>query len=461
MKQYIEYFTELDGADNTYRTEAVNFFTENVPVFQCSDKELEMIYYFRWWTFYKHIKRTPEGYVITEFLPDVPWAGKYNTINFPAGIHIMEARWLRNSQYAEDDLKFWFMKGGDLRSYTTWLEYAAWQFHLVRGREKLIDELLPHMAVDYAAWEGSVGQFAGMRENGLFEAIDDREGTELSISGNGYRHQINAAMLGNCIALAHLFPEGTSRDYYTARAEVLKENLCEKLWNEEDSFFEVLHTDGKMSGVRELGGYTPWYFTHMPEKYNIAWKFLTDNKHFNAKYGYTYADQSHPKFQLSYEGHACKWDGPSWPIATSMTLTAMANLLHGTEQEYVTAIDFCEGMKKYTHSQFIEIDGKRRPWIDENLNPYTGDWISRTMLYRTDDALKDRGKDYNHSSFCDLVISGLVGLQVDEDGYWVEPLCRGWLDWFTLDGVIVKDKKLSIHWDKSKDSPEVQELLTM
>ncbi len=32
--------------------------------------------YFRWWTFRKHLKRTPDGFVITEFLPPVGWAGK-------------------------------------------------------------------------------------------------------------------------------------------------------------------------------------------------------------------------------------------------------------------------------------------------------------------------------------------------------------------------------------------------
>ena len=138
-----------------------------------------------------------------------------------------------------------------------------------------------------------------------------------------------------------------------------------------------------------------------------------------------------------------------------MTLTSMANLLHGSKQNVVTARDFCEGMRTYIHSQFITIDGVRRPWIDENLHPYTGDWMSRTMLYAQDDAMKDRGKDYNHSSFADLVISGLVGLRVDETGYRVEPLCQGWLDWFSLEGVIVKDKSLSIYWDKNSKQPRI------
>jgi hypothetical protein len=79
------------------------------------------------------------------------------------------------------------------------------------------------------------------------------------------------------------------------------------------------------------------------------------------------------------------------------------------------------------------------------------------MLYNQNDGMKDRGKDYNHSSFCDLVISGLVGLRVEETGYRVEPLCRDWLDWFSLDGVIVKDKSLSIYWNKEKATPEIRE----
>ena len=57
----------------------------------------------------------------------------------------------------------------------------------------------------------------------------------------------------------------------------------------------------------------------------------------------------------------------------------------------------------------------RQPWIDENLNPYTGDWIARTLLKQRRQAPDERGKDYNHSTFCDLVITGLVGLRPRAD----------------------------------------------
>jgi hypothetical protein len=61
---------------------------QNIPWFDCSDKELEEIYYFRWWTFRKHLKLTPAGYIITEFLPAVPWGGKFNSIIMGKGFRI-------------------------------------------------------------------------------------------------------------------------------------------------------------------------------------------------------------------------------------------------------------------------------------------------------------------------------------------------------------------------------------
>ena len=53
---------------------------------------------------------------------------------------------------------------------------------------------------------------------------------------------------------------------------------------------------------------------------------------------------------------------------------------------------------------------------------FLGDWISRTILERwkkekndkgeewpMNKGGKERGKDYNHSTFCDLIINGLIG----------------------------------------------------
>ena len=40
---------------------AWDFLKENIPLFDCPDKDINEIYYFRWWTYRKHIEETPDG----------------------------------------------------------------------------------------------------------------------------------------------------------------------------------------------------------------------------------------------------------------------------------------------------------------------------------------------------------------------------------------------------------------
>ena len=47
------------------------------PKFISSDEDLNVTYDYRRSIYQQHIKKTPTGHVITEFLPDVPWAGVY------------------------------------------------------------------------------------------------------------------------------------------------------------------------------------------------------------------------------------------------------------------------------------------------------------------------------------------------------------------------------------------------
>ncbi len=103
-------------------------------------------------------------------------------------------------------------------------------------------------------------------------------------------------------------------------------------------------------------------------------------------------------------------------------------------------------------------DGTVVPWIDENLNPHTGDWISRSRLKvwknETWDPGKggvERGKDYNHSAYCDLIITGLVGLRPRaDDTVEVHPLLPdGTWDYFCLDGVPYHGRMLTILYDKT------------
>jgi hypothetical protein len=475
LDDYVARFNKDDRelyAQYVPNAKALAFLRENVPLFECPDPDIERTYYFRWWTYRKHIKQTPEGFVITEFLPVVPWSGKYNTISCAAGHHLYEGRWLRDRRYLDDYSLFWFRRGGNPRLYSFWAADAIYARSLVTGDPSLPRELLPDLIANYRAWEEG-GPLPGADKPerteahldpcGLFWQYDGNDGGEMSIGGHGYRPTINSYMYGDAMAIAAIGEAAGQSGIahaFREKAAKLKELVQSRLWDEKAQFFETRPRGENTGfvGVRELYGYTPWYFNLPDERYAVAWNSLMDMGCFAAPYGLTTAESRHPKFAISYEGHECQWNGPSWPYATSVTLTALANLLHNQRQSYVAREDYVDQLRIYARAQRIRLeDGREVPWIDENLNPITGDWIARTRLkswkngtWDPDKGGVERGKDYNHSTFCDLVITGLVGLiPRADDEVLVKPLAPDNWDYFCLDNVAYHGRTLTILWDRT------------
>ncbi len=427
---------------------AWQFLENNIPLFECPDKEFESTYYFRWWTYRKHIKQTPDGFVVTEFLPPVNWAGKYNTINCAAGHHFYEGRWLHDQKILNDYAVFWFRHGGGPRVYSFWAADSIWARFMVNQDSRLAKDLLPDLVRNYQAWESDHRD-----ANGLFWQHDGNDGMEVSIGGTGCRATINSYMYGDALAIAKIAELAGQNDVvktYREKAARIKQLVEEKLWDKEAQFFKVLPRgeQPKLADVRELHGYTPWYFNLPDADKSAAWHQLIDPKGFYAPFGPTTAEQRHPKFQVSYSGHECQWNGPSWPYSTAVTLVGMANLLNNYQQDVVSRKDYFDVLKIYAKSHHLpRADGKAVPWIDENINPYTGDWIARTRLKSNN----ERGKDYNHSSYCDLIITGLVGLRPRADEtVEVNPLLPdGMWDWFCLDNISYHGHILTILYDRT------------
>lgn len=470
FKHYIDTFNENDEelyVQHVPNEKAWEFLKANIPLFECPDKDFERTYYFRWWTYRKHIKKTADGFVITEFLPKVGWSGKHNTISCPAGHHFYEGRWLHNPKYLNDYAVFWFRKGGNPRSYSFWAADAVHSRYLVNHNKEFVVDLLADLIGNYKAWEKGWkhGRFrVGLRENGLFFSIDDRDGGEMSIGGHGYRPTLNSYMYGDAVAISKIAALAGKKELaaaYQAKAARIKELVEGRLWDKKAKFFKTLPEGENKSpvDVREIQGYIPWYFNLPDEGYEEAWRQLMDPKGFYAPYGPTTAEQRHPKYTISYQGHQCQWNGPSWPFATTQSLVGMANVLNNYEQDAVNKKDYFETLRLYTKSHRLKRDdGRVVPWIDENLNPYTGDWIARTRLKAWKDGTwdkrkggKERGKDYNHSAYCDLVITGLAGLRPrGDDIVEVNPLVpAGKWDWFCLDNVLYHGRTITIVWDKT------------
>ncbi len=521
LKKHVEQFNADDEElySNIPNAKAFEFLAPNIPLLDCPDKDIERAYYFRWWTYRKHVKKTPVGFVITEFLPNVPWSAKYNTISCPAGHHFYEGRWLRDGKYMDDYAVFWFRKGGSPRRYSFWAADAIYADFLVRQNRKLTVDLLDDLVTNYKGWERH-----RLTSDGLFWQIDDRDGMEVSVGKSGKRATINSYMYGGAKAIAKIAAMAKRpkvQTEYAAKAAGLKNLVQTKLWDDKAKFFKtlkrseyervtptnsrdgsllrmhwydakhrgtlewiqydlkapasidaaevywhdddhlirlpkswrILYLDGekwkpvvntspyelvldrmnkvafkpvktsalrlelqmqkaKASGlyewrvlsgdknlavgakasssiptkrnrygdplkglsnaegkskeaslvdVREQHDFTPWYF-NLPEAksgYEVAWKQLMDPKGFYAPFGPTTAEQRHPGFKVVYKGHGCQWNGPSWPLATSVTLTGMANVLNNYEQDAITSADYLKTLKIYTKSHYRKRkDGK-------------------------------------------------------------------------------------------------------
>ncbi len=461
FRHYVDAFNRNDRetvVNHIPNASAWDWLGKNVPLFECPDQDLEEIYYFRWWTYRKHIKQTPDGFIVTEFLPPVPWSGKHNSINCPAGHHFYEGRWLHDPRYLDDYAVFWFRKGGEPRKYSFWAADAMEARFMVQGDDRLPKELLPDLIANYEAWEKD-----HLDACGLFWQNDGNDGMEVAIGGSGCRATINSYQFGDAMAISRMAERAGQADLartWREKAVALKQRMQEKLWDREAQFFKVLPRGStNLANVRELHGYTPWYFNLPDPDQSSAWKQLIDPQGFFAPFGPTTAEQRHPGFKVAYEGHECQWNGPSWPLATAVTLTALANLLNNYSQNFVGKEDYWKTFQCYVRSHrfrqlppdLMERIETRQPWIDENLNPYTGDWIARTLLKQRRQPPDERGKDYNHSTFCDLVISGVVGLRPRaDDTIEVNPLLpQGMWDYFCLDRVLYHGRTLTIVWDKT------------
>ena len=487
LEEYVDLFNRQDEENVVQaipNAAALDWLGSHIPRVSLPDPAIERTYYFRWWTYRKHLKRTPEGFVITEFHPDVSWAGKYNTIPCAAGHHVREGRWLRDNAFLDDYIHFWYQDGGEhLRSYSNWLESAVEALAILRGDDTGLD-LTDAFANNLRMWENRQ-----LGDQGLFWSSDNRDGSEFSVSGPGLRPTMNCYQYANRMAVAGFARRSGNAalaEDMDKQARALRQKINTLLWNEEMRFYVALpqsqtHASPNPSPlrqVRELFGYLPWMFGVAEPGRSDAFRQLLDPEGFRGAYGPTTAERRHPCFGLFYTGdalnawnasrgdpptgplgHECLWNGPSWPFATSMMLTALANLLAtGEEQQNIHSIDYIMLLSQYAASHIRHLEhGGCVSWIDENLHPDTGDWISRTRLmnwggerFPKSKGGYERGKDYNHSCFCDLVLEGLFGVRPDWEALSVTPLFPAEWPYAVLEDVSVHGQNLCVYYRKQE-----------
>ncbi len=141
--------------------------------------------------------------------------------------------------------------------------------------------------------------------------------------------------------------------------------------------------------------------------------------------------------QRRNDSYCCHWDGPSWPYETSQTLMGLANLLDNyPAQGYVTKDNYFTLLENYATTQHKN----GAPYIAEAADADTGNWIYDAF---------NHSENYNHSTFNDLVISGLIGVRPRADNtFELKPLVPASWDHFVLENLPYHGHLMTVLYDK-------------
>lgn len=454
----------------------MDWYIANIPFFECPDPELETTYYYRWELITKHLTYgSPDsGYLFTEFIDRPFWSGAYGAISCPAGHQLYEARWLRSPRVAFDYSKYWLKTpGAQPRNYSTWLADSVVAIDAVHPDPAHCSMLLNGLINNFEQWkarhyDANVGMFWQTgHDDGMEFNIASRQTQDILRGAPSYRPSFNAYMWADARAIAELARrEGRSEvaRQYSDFADALRKTVLAELWDPKRQFFfpmfknketrdgheipagTLTYQAGQYAGDthgRELIGYVPWQFGMLQglHEYDKVWEKLMDRDGFYANYGPCTVERNDPMFLL--QKSCCWWSGQSWPYATTQTLKALANRLQEsplqeTAPKSISAKDYVRSLQIYSKSHRKE----GRPYLAEALHPDTGSFEGHDAY--------NHSEHYFHSGFCDLVITGLVGLIPNsEEKLTLHPLAPADWDYFALDGVAYRGRDLCIAWDRT------------
>ena len=445
-----------------------DWFTNNIPFLEVPDTQIQQVYYYRWQTYKEHLVYTGPiyGWLSTEFLQLVSYGAPYGGVVAAAGHQTIEGRWLRNQQYVKDNINYWLAGPGQFakpqndsvnldttdwaHEFSYWAASSVWQTYLATGDKTFATALLPQLIKQYRGWDNHYNATLG-----LYWQVPVWDATEFTPAsyqssdpyhgGAGYRPTINAYQYGDARAIANLASltgDTATANEYNNRAAALQTAMHAHLWDTNRQFYYHMMRDNNPSNTlldtRELEGFVPWMFDMPQLSDSVAMAQLLDPQGFKANFGPTTAERRSPWFNRDAYTGCCHWTGPSWPYETSQMLTGVANLLDDyPAQSSITANDYVNLLHTYAATQYRN----GVPYVAEAHDPDADNWMYDAF---------NHSEDYNHSTYNDNVISGLIGLRgLSGNSLQIKPLAPASWDYFALENTPYHGHNVSVLWDRT------------
>lgn len=455
---------------------------EDVPVFSCDDELLNKTWWYRWFLlrhnyaepnlglmrhgmFYEgrshKVDKTPlrsKGHEFTQLIP----------LSTP--MHLCDCRWKRDVSPCRetlfslldsmDEQGFFATMMVDRRGahYGHFAQWALYQTMLVHPDKALISVVLPGFKESFRRvleaqrsgddllpvcrdhrrtgkeYQPSFWYFTGFPDN----ARDNSSFTPLKrvdLAAYQYRNALGLAAL--CRAV-----DDPDAGEFMETAAVLRGQVVDSMWDEEDGFFyDLHHLTGEKARVKNVTGADPlWACLADGEEYLRALDTVLSDE-FATGDCFASTGRSGPVFmpQGGWKGsffkgrNGCMWDGPSWPFTTAMVLDAAAqqSKLHGHRYDGA----FGKYLRQYSLEHYKEHD-LRTPYLVEHYDCVTGEALSDEV-------------DYLHSYYIDLIVRHVCGIEPGEKGITVDPIDIG-LACYTLEGLLIAGHEVAIDYRRER-----------
>jgi len=458
------------------------WFDANLAYFDCSDPAVSRMYYHRAYNLKKNMMAPRLGRLSHATQSEGRWRSNWypNVISYGAGHQIRESRWLRDPKYWRGHLRTWAENerpdgiypndikptGPDKGLYTDWISSTAWDGHLVHPDKASLAEVVDKLASNVRGWQKVYDPdgdgllfvddhwWTGMEWQPSFFAdsgyqTDPKSRSQPTKRVNLERVDLTSYNYGNAKNVARIYqalgrPE-KAKEFEELAARIAKA-VMDKMWNPSAKFFYSLRTSDKTPvDVKEVIGVYPFYFGMVPtgQGYEAAWATILDPDEFWTPWPVASVSKKCPAYDQdgwhfpSSRGTVCMWNGPTWPHANSIVLTGMAQTLRANRGASIplTAGKFWELFHSFTLAQYRNQDLKQ-PWTGEFYDGVTAEW-------------KTPERDYNHSTWIDILIADIVGLVPREDETLeIDPLVpAGTLAHFVLDGQSYHGHDVTLVWD--------------
>jgi hypothetical protein len=463
-----------------------SWFDSNLPYFDCSDPFIRKMYYHRAYVLRKNMIDPKLGRMPWPTQSEGRWRSTWypNVISYGAGHQVREARWLRDPAYWQGHLRTWaeneksdgvypshvLPSGPAGGQYTDWITSTAWEGQLVHPDTRFLSEVVDKLAANVRGWQKVYDPdgdglllvdshwWTGMEYQPSFFFFSDfkvsRDFAQPAVQVSLDRVDLTAYNYGNALAVARIYKklgQPAKAEEFDNLAAKISAAVLAKMWRPEKQFFYSLRSSDKaLADVKEVIGVYPFYFGMVPwgKGYEAAWSSIIDPGQFWTKWPVASASRECPAFsQKDWPGDGraagCMWNGPTWPHANSLVMTAMARTLRATRDQKVSSSPLepehlWELFSSFTKAQFRNQD-LLYPWTGEFYNGDTGAW-------------KTAERDYNHSTWLDVLIPDLLGLVPrDDPTVEIDPLVpEDRLSYFILDGQRYRGHDLTIVWDSPR-----------